>query len=215
MSGGSLPKVPAAPPPHLTTDWNRHIRDFRGPLWRAYATGGAHPQAWNSLRHFGPAPGMRFDPHPLPQGHHDHVGVMYTATLPTTSLAEVFQSSRVIERSLDARAMVSWRPTRTLKLLVLTTNWPVLNGSAAAMMMDAKHNTQPWARAIHEHLRNDIDGLYHLSSLTSQPLVTLFSGAVSNPSFPARPDFNVLLAARAADIIIDQATRDLGYGSVP
>lgn len=43
---------------------------------RIFRAGGAHPVAWHEFRTFGPLDG-RFDPHPLPVGEHEGVGVLY------------------------------------------------------------------------------------------------------------------------------------------
>lgn len=70
------PKVPATAPAALEVNFaSAHVHFFRSTLWRIFATEGPHAQAWNKLRHFGPLPDMRFDPHPDPKGLHE-VGVM-------------------------------------------------------------------------------------------------------------------------------------------
>ena len=79
--------------------------------------------------------------------------------------------------------------------------------------MAAKRNTRAWARAVNEQFP-DLDGMYHLSSIDGLPMVTLFSHAEGYSSFPARPAFHAALTDPAADILIKQATHDLGYVSV-
>jgi hypothetical protein len=157
---------------------------------------------------------MRFDPQPPPPGSHPSVGVMYTATRPHTALGEVYQATRVIDRSFGRAAIASWTPARELTLLDLTTNWPVLNGAAAAMTMDDKRSTQAWARAIDEQLGAELDGLYHQSSINNEPLITLFSRTERNPAFPTHLSFSSLLLDTTADEIIAQATKRLGYASL-
>ena len=205
-------KVPATPPTTFAVE-PRHLRAYQGQLWRIYRATGPHAVAWDELRHWGPAGEMRFDPHPLPQGDHPDVGVMYAATDPITALGEVYQDGRSIDRSAGGATIVAWVPTRDLALLDLTTNWPVLNGAAAAMMMDDKAHTSTWARAIYERLGDDIDGLYHQSSITNKPIVTLFSRTERQPAFPARPLFHVAVADSALHSTIDEAKRELGYTS--
>lgn len=202
-------KVPAVPPSPLSLDPARHLRSFDGPLWRLFGTIGAHPQLWDQLRHFGPLNTMRFDPHPAPKQHHPDVGVMYTASRSTTALAEVFQRTRVINRSARGMTLASWRPTRTLTLLDLTSNWPVVNSASAAIMMAAKRNTRAWAHAIHAQFRSTVDGLYHFSSIDSQPMVTLFTRA--EDSFPAFPAFLGRLDAPNCNLIVAEAHLRLGY----
>lgn len=206
-------KVPS-PPSALTLDPAKHVVQFKDPLWRVYSTTGEHPQVWNELRHFGPAKGMRFDPHPLPPQVHADVGVLYAATLPHTALGEVYQETRIIDRGFRGNAIVSWTPSRPLQLIDLTSNWPVANGGAASMQMDAKERTSEWARAAYEQFGSDIDGFFHLSSINNQPMVTMFSRVERVPAFPARPAFHALLVDSSADMIIDLAVTELNYGSV-
>ncbi|GAA1324876.1 RES family NAD+ phosphorylase [Nonlabens tegetincola] len=202
--------MPLRPPETFVTE-AAHLRGFDSVLWRVFATTSPHALRWNELRRFGPIAGMRFDPHKLPQGMDSQAGVMYAATTPHTALAETFQATRVIDRSLFGREIVAWRPTRALTLLDLTTNWPVLNGAAASMMMDDKVATAAWARAIHSAMGGEIDGLFHHSSITAEPVVTLFGGGRREPGLPKRPEFSAPLGAALADEIVSQASRRLGY----
>lgn len=204
-------KVPQTPPDRFVLDESLHVRGFGEVLWRVFRTTGPHATTWNQLRHFGPLREMRFDPHPPPAQVYPETGVMYTATWSHTAIGEVFQSTRVIDRAMGGRTIAAWIPSRPLNLLDLTTNWPVLNGAAAAMMMDDKSTTQAWARAIDERFGDELDGLYHQSSINNQPLVTLFSRTERVPAFPARPSFSALLSDTTADEIVAKAMWELGY----
>jgi hypothetical protein len=208
-------KVPAHPPARFTIE-PKHLRTYSGVLWRVFRTEGPHALAWNELRHFGPLARMRFDPHPLPLPARTHpdVGVMYAATVPVTALGEAYQRRRVIDRSQGGATLAAWVPSREVTLLDLTTNWPVLNGSAAAMMMGSKTNTRAWARAIHERHGAELDGLYHQSSINNQPVVTLFSRTETLPAFPARVRFSARLSDAAADGFVLQAANELSYTSL-
>jgi len=208
-----VPKVPATPPAKFTLN-TEHVRTFQDPLWRVFRTEGPHALAWNELRHYGPAKGMRFDPQPPPAQIYPDIGVMYAATRSFTALGEVFQATRVIDRSMGGATIAAWVPSRSLDLLDLTSNWPVLNGAAAAMMMGSKANTQAWARAIHEQYGDGIDGLYHQSSINNEPMITLFSGTEHVSAFPTRVSFSALLSDTTADEIVAQATKKLGYSSL-
>ncbi|MBC7593061.1 MAG: RES family NAD+ phosphorylase [Kineosporiaceae bacterium] len=203
-------KVPATPPSEFTTNPS-HLRSFNGRLWRVYRTVGAHAVNWDELRHFGPVAGMRFDPHPLPQSVNPEIGVMYTATDMVTALGEVYQNGREITRAVGGATLVAWDPSRVLTLLDLTTTWPVLNGAAASIMMDDKEHTQAWAHAIHDRARLILDGLYHRSSITNRPMVTLFSRTERHPAFPPRPQFRALLTDSAADPLVSFAAKELSF----
>lgn len=206
-------KVPVTPPDTFTTD-GQHLRTFGADaaLWRIYRTSGPHPTAWDALRHYGPIAKQRWDPHASPVGMDPDAGVLYASADPTTAFGEVYQDRRVIARAQGAPALVAWQPARDLTLLDLTTNWPVVNGSAASMMMGDKRSTQAWARAIDMRLGDRVDGLYALSSITSRPVITLFSRTEREPAFPLRPQLHALLTDASIDAVIDRAARELGYG---
>lgn len=220
-------KVPAQPPHSFTTE-ARHLRTLGTDiiLWRIYRTAGLHALPWDALRHYGPVRGQRWDPHEPFRGVGVDAGiafgpeasvdpdssVLYAATDPTTAFGEVYQARRIIARSEGGPALVAWQPARPLVFLDLTTNWPVLNGASAAIMMGDKRATQAWARAIHLRLGGRIDGLYAQSSITNEPVVTLFNRAETQPSFPRRPRFHALIADSTADPIVQHASDQLGYG---
>lgn len=206
------PKV-SLPPATLTLDPSTHIKTYEGFLFRVYPTAGGHPQAWAELREYGPIPGMRFDPHGQPEGDHPGVGVMYTALGYVTALAEVYQEERIIDRAVKGNALVAWEVTRPLELLDLTGYWPVSNHGAAAMQMGDKENTSAWAHAIRTQFGDVVDGLYHLSSVDNQPMITLFDRSTRVPSFPDRPDFNEPLTDAACDEIVLDACEVLQYVS--
>lgn len=212
----TLPKVPAIPPANLQVDFaSNDVRAFESTLWRVFATKGGHALGWDELRHFGPLPDMRFDPHPTPVSKHPEIGVMYATTRPHTAIGEVFQSTRVIDRAANGRTLVSWKPTRPLTLLDLTSKFLVRNKAAAAVMMMAdKQITRAWAKAIYDQVGTKIDGLWHLSSIDSEPMVTLFSRVEVDPAFPARPASLDALDAATADVHVFLAAQNLSYGVV-
>jgi hypothetical protein len=207
-------KVPATPPAAFIIN-PEHLRAFQAPLWRVFNSAGDHPSEWDELRHFGPLEEMRFDPQPLPKADYSDIGVMYTATDSYTAIGESFQHTRVIDRSLGGKTIAAWDPIRELTLLDLTSNWPVVNSAAAAAMMtDDKKATQAWAQAIDARHGSTLDGLYHVSSINFQPMVTLFSRTERIPAFPRRPRFSALLSDTGADEIVARAKKKLGYTSL-
>ena len=209
------PKVPADPPSTLQVDDALHIHllDEGTWLWRVSFTESPHVLPWNELRHYGPVPENRFDPHPLPLGVHVDEAVMYTALHFSTALAEVFQE-HVIDRFLMGPMITGWPVTRELTLLDLTSNWALVNGAAAAIQMGSKEHTQAWARAIEDQLGARFDGLYHHSSMNNAPLVTLFARVETFDAFPKRPGYSKLLRDPGARSIITRARHDTGYGVV-
>lgn len=75
-------KVPPTPPATFILDHPSHTLTFRGALWRVFRTAGPHALAWNELRHYGPIPGMRFDPQPPPPSTDPDAGTQLPGRTP-------------------------------------------------------------------------------------------------------------------------------------
>lgn len=162
---------------------HRHELDAATVLWRVHRTSGENVVPWNRLRYWGPSATMRFDPHePPPRAQHR--GVSYTALTVPTSLAEVFQQTRVINSRRGAPYLTAWSPTRALSLLDLTGIWPIQAGASYVINTGRRDYCRAWARAIHTAWP-ELDGLWHYSAMTGGDAVTLFTHA--GDSFPARP----------------------------
>jgi hypothetical protein len=108
-------------------------------------------------------------------------------------------------------AIASWVPTRPLVLLDLSSNWPIMNGAAASIQMGPKRDTQKWAHAVHERMGDDVDGLWSLSSMTGEPMLSLFSRTKTVDAWPARPKSNHLLADTSVNEIVYAAAIKIGY----
>lgn len=177
-------------------------------LWRVHRTQGLHVLPWNLLRHYGPLPVMRFDPHPEPVGPHAE-GVMYAATAIAGALAETFQATRTIDTVSFAPQLTAWRPVRELRLLDLTGTWALRNQAAHALTSAPRPTCRAWARAIHATWP-ELDGLWVPSTMTGAPNAVLWNPAAS--SFPASPAFSRPLADATVHAIVTRvAFSDLGY----
>lgn len=131
------------PHPPAVDDLSHHgIRDNEyalipttGMLWRVHRTTSSHALAWNELRTYGPV--LRFDPHPLPRGHHPRHGVWYGATDVHGALAEAFQATRTIDRLEEAPYLTGLHPARDLRLLDVggfgAGRWPTRVGGTLAL----------------------------------------------------------------------------------
>lgn len=161
-------------------------------LWRIHRTVGEHVLPWSTLRHWGPANAMRFDPHEPPPREQPGVGVTYTAIDVETAVAETFQERRVIDTSGGRPKATSWRPTRPLRLLNLTDDWALRNGASHALVSGPRATCRAWARAI-AAAWPDLDGLWTQSTLTGRPNVTLWTPAAD--TFPTSPEFSEYLDA--------------------
>ncbi|MFT4010511.1 MAG: RES domain-containing protein [Nocardioidaceae bacterium] len=194
-----------------TTTWSR-------PLFRIHRVAGAYPAQWNQFRMFGPIEGCRWDPHPLPRADHPGYGLLYTATDPAAALAEAFGAHRLIRRSAQM-ALTGWEPTRPLRLLDLSSNWPIRHGAGRALSAGPRSTCRAWARGILEHVRGadtgtvaaGLDGLIADSTLTGAPsrVVALWEPAVS--AFPAAPAMSMPLDAPALSGVIADASERTGY----
>ena len=193
----SRAKVPRTPPAVLTRD-EADLLDVRPMLWRVHRTSGEHVLAWNALRTWGPLPSMRFDPHSEPLGDHPGDGVAYAATDLPTALAEVFQSTRLIDTTSFAPRATAWQPTRPLRLLRLDDTWALRNGAANALTSAPRGVCRAWAGAIRAAWP-ELDGLWTTSTMTGRPTVVLWAPAAD--SFPSRPVFSRSLNSELRAVI--------------
>lgn len=123
--------------------------DVDAVLWRVFRTTGPHTSPWNALRTFGPISTCRFDPHPDgPPRHHPGVRVMYTAASLPTAVAEVFQTTRVVDGRHGAPAAVAFRLNRPVQLLDLSGGWPLRAGAAHVINTGRRAAARSWASAI-------------------------------------------------------------------
>lgn len=191
-------KVPRRPPRHLIRT-DADVVEAQPILWRVHRTQGEHVLPWDGFGTFGPVSSGRYDPHPPPAEEHPGYGVMYTATDLCTALAEVFQRTRRINLRTGAPYVTSWTPIRPLRLLDLTGDWALRNRAAYSLVFAPRPTCRAWARVIHATWE-DLDGLSAPSTLTSDPIVTLYEPAASAiPPAPAfsRPLDHPVLAALA------------------
>jgi hypothetical protein len=161
-------------------------------LWRIHRTAGSYVAPWNALRTFGPIRSCRFDPHPDgPAIDHPGIGVLYAAGNLHTALAEVFQTTRVIDCVTGAPAASAFRLQRTAKLLDLTGDWPLRSGASHVINTGRRSVTRAWARAF-VAVWPGIEGLRHTSSMTGNACMTLYGPAAD--ALPIWPDHTFPLA---------------------
>lgn len=203
-------KLPVPPPPadQLRYQPERlHHLDSESVLWRVHRTSGDHVVPWNQLRHWGPSPTMRFDPHEPPPRMQVR-GVSSTALTVPTALAEVFQQRRVINTRRGAPYLTAWAPACALTLLDLTGIWPIQAGASHVINTGRRDHCRAWARTIHTAWPA-LDGLWHHSSMTGGEAVTLFTHA--GDSFPARPMLSLPLDHPGLRAHLLDAATALGY----
>jgi hypothetical protein len=201
------PKAPRTPPQQLIRE-PHDLADYTATLWRVHRTEGEHVLPWNTLRTFGPLPSMRWDPHPGPQPMSGAEGVLYAAVDVATSLAEVHQTTRVIDTRAGAATLIAWLPRRRLRLLDLSGTWLLRNTASAALLATPRSTCRRWARAIYTTWP-ELDGLYVPSTLTGRPNVVLWNAAAD--SIPAMPSFSRPLAHPLVWSIARAAAAEIGY----
>ncbi len=176
-------------------------------LWRVYFRGGDHPTYWDTLRSFGPTTG-RFDHHPPPSSVQER-RILYSAEQGLTCLAEVFQDSRIIDRTARKPWIGAFRTRQDLTLLDLTGDWPTRAGASMVISSGPRPRAQRWSRAIYSAFA-DVDGLYYPSSMAaSRPALALYERAGS--AIPTAPAFHRPLSDPTLLTLLRNAARDLGY----
>jgi RES domain len=201
------PKAPRTPPEQLIREPDDSA-DYTGTLWRVHRTEGEHVLPWNTLRTYGPLPSMRWDPHTGPQPSSRAEGVLYAAADVATSLAEVYQTTRVIDTRAGAPTLTAWQPQRRLRLLDLSGTWLLRNTASAALLAAPRSTCRGWARAICTTWP-ELDGLYVLSTMTGRPNIVLWNAAAD--SIPTTPSFSRPLAHPLVWSIAQTAAAEIGY----
>jgi RES domain len=201
------PKVPRTPPDRFTKEPGDFV-DYTGMLWRVHRTTGQHLRPWNELRTYGPLPSMRWDPHPGRQPAEHPDGVLYAACDIATSLAEVYQSTRVIDTRAGAPRLTAWQPTRPLQLLDLSGTWPLRNAASAALLAAPRSTCRAWVRAIYAAWR-ELDGLQAPSTMTGRLNVVLWTAAAD--AMPAAPSFSRPLTQPLVWSLAQAAAAEIGY----
>jgi hypothetical protein len=188
-----------------------HVLPAGAVLWRIYFRAGAHPSRWNGFRSFGPT-GARFDHHPSPPKRHRTRGILYASDSGPTSLAEVFQQTRVIDRFADTPAVAAFRLKRDLRLLDLTGAWPTRAGASMAINSGSRAKARAWSRAIYAAFP-DVAGLRYASSMNAnQPAFALYERARS--AVPAAAVLDLPLDTPALAAPLAAAAVRFGYGLV-
>lgn len=187
-------------------------------LVRIFSAHGRYPQRWNSFRRTGPLPHGRFDPqHP---GHGGAPvddpgnGVVYFGLSMRTSVAEVFQTTSVVDRRTNGPRLVIVRPERTLRLLDLSGLWPTRVGASQEISSGPKKITQAWARAIRAAF-SGLDGLWYRSSMDAGgPAVCLWDPPAAD-ALPVEPDALLPLDHPGLDIPLGRVCEQLNYVLLP
>ena len=183
---------------------------------RIFFAGGAHGTRWDDFRFFGPT-GSRFDHHQLKSGKAaiQNRGIMYLATgkqsIPTC-LAEVFQSTRIIDRHHRQPTLVIFKLAKSLTLLNLSGAFCTKIGASTAIHSGPSPKAQRWSAQLYAAYPK-IDGLLYCSSMYGNaPAIALYERALR--AMPARPIFHRSLNDPALNHVILATGTHINYGVV-
>ncbi len=176
-----------------------HVLPAGAVLWRIHFRAGAHPSRWDGFRSFGPT-NARFAHHPSPARRHRTRAILDASDSGPTSVAEVFQQTRVIDRFADSPALAAFQLMRDLQLLDLTGAWPTRAGASMAITSGSRAKARAWSRAIHAAYPN-VEGLLYASSMNAnQPAFALYERAKSAVPASALLEFPLGTPALAAPL---------------
>lgn len=202
-----MPKFPWPPAPDELRRVPVELHTLRTGtlLARIYPRGGRHPTSWPAFRFDGPFPSARFDHHVTGA----HRGVVYAARDLTTCVAEVFQSSRMVDRFADDRCVAAFRIARSVRLLDLTRDWPTRAGASQALASGPRARAQAWARTIYDAYPR-AEGIWYPSSMHGgHPAVVLFERV--GDALPTVADIDVPLSHPGLLPDLTRAASSLGY----
>lgn len=208
-----MPKFPESPPVNLLRTIEPDIRRLSAgtSLWRVYFRAGRNPSVWYGYRAFGPLSTARFDHHaPDAEGHPwaQDRAILYAALHGPTCIAEVFQSTRIIDRHARTPWLVEFTTTRELALLDLCATFPTRVGASMAINTGPRPRAQRWARTFYDAY--EIDGIIYPSSMYgNEPAVALFERCQN--ALPRTPGFHRALADPALQRRIAATAHEIGY----
>ncbi|MHB8264269.1 MAG: RES family NAD+ phosphorylase [Acidimicrobiales bacterium] len=182
-----------------------------------YRSGAKRASNWAAFRYDGPSLHARFDHHVLGQQR----ATMYVARHgdpPVNldafqcALAEVFQDSRLIDRTTNDPWAVWWTPTRPFSILDLGSTWTLRAGANQALCTGDRARAREWARAIYDAFPN-LDGLTWPSAVLGPGRNVVLTDRATG-AVPLRPDVLQPLSAPGLLPPIQRAAGRIGYSLI-
>ena len=155
------------------------------PLWRIHQAVGPHTLAWNAL----------------------DSGVGYFGFEWATCLAEVFATKRQVDLTQPGKQLSGFVPIRPLRLLDLTTGYPILVGASHKINSGPKDVCREWAVAFVTTFP-DLDGMLY-TGMAGHDCVVLFDPA--RDAFGSAPSFSRPLEDRVIRDRVVQAAKGINY----
>lgn len=182
------------------------------PLARIYFSAAPHPSRWNQFRSFGPT-AARWDHHapdarnaPTEQSR----AVLYCAPDVDTCAAEVFQSTRRIDRTRNAPGLVVFALREVVTLLDLRGVFATTIGASTAMHSGPRSRARAWARELYDAYP-EIQGLYYGSSMNGHaPAIVLNDRA--RGAMPQQPQLHRSLNDDMLVEVLQRIALRLSYG---
>jgi hypothetical protein len=181
------------------------------PLARIYFAAGPHPSRWNQFRSFGPA--ARRDHHlpnaRIPPGEQSRA-ILDCAPDVDTCAAEVFQSTRRIDRTRNAPGLVVFALRETVRLLDLRSVFATKIGTSSAILSGPRALARAWAGELYDAY-SDIQGLQYGSSIGGHaPAIVLNDRA--QRAIPEEPQLHRALNDDMLVEVLQQIAVRLSYG---
>jgi len=156
-------------------------------VWRIHFDSNAYPTRWNEFRYYGPT-ASRFDHHrsnTKGASNTQDRGIMYLAKNGPTCIAEVFQTTRVIDRHAGSPWLTGFRLKKELNLLDLSGVFATTLGTSTAIHSGPRPRAQRWAQQLYETYPK-IDGILYCSSMygNAQALALFERGKGAIPRLP-------------------------------
>jgi hypothetical protein len=181
-------------------------------LARIYFAAGPHPLHWNQFRSFGPT-AARWDHHlanAQGAGVEQKRAVYYCAPDVDTCAAEVFQSTRRIDRTRNAPGLVVFALGEAVTLLDLRGAFSTKMGASTAIHSGPRSRERAWARELYDAYP-DLQGLYYGSSMNGHaPAVVLNERA--QRTMPEQPELHRALNDDMLVEVLKTIARRLSYG---
>jgi len=140
---------------------------------------------------------------------HPKFGILYAADVPPTAFAEYFQSTGVINRSLNEPWIVQFALASPLMLLDVTGEWGIKAKAGAAIASGKHEQSRKWSRVIYEAYPG-IHGICYRSSLNPAWLAfALYERA--KPALPPMPLLHAPLSDPRIEPLVVQAKTITGF----
>ena len=143
-------------------------------------------------------------------GFEQERAVYYCAPEVDTCAAEVFQSTRRIDRTRNAPGLVVFALREAVTLLDLRGTFATKIGASTAIHSGPRSRARAWARELYDAYP-DIQGLYYGSSMNGHaPAMALNEGA--QRAMPEQPQFHRALNDDMLVEVLQQIALRLSYG---